>query len=298
MFLYRWRTAWGAIWLLYASGMEGVNESGHSALRRKIKMSKPPPFDEKTAQRVEAVYASSDENKNRALVLKVLDPQVGESVMDLGSGPGFYLSEIAKAIGPSGSACGVDSNASMLGLAERRCAGMPQVTLKEGEATTLPTGDGEFDAALVTQVYEYVIDIPGALSELYRILRPGGRAVILDTDWGSLVWNAKDMVRAERLFRAWDRHLADSHLPRTLSSHLKRAGFEIESREAIPILNPEYDPDTYSYRMLSIIVPFVIRHGGIEKEDAKAWAEELKELGNEGKYFFSLNRYLFSVRKS
>lgn len=261
-------------------------------------MSKPPPFDEKTAQRVEAVYSSSDEKKNRALVLKELDPQAGESVLDLGSGPGFYLSEIAKAVGPSGIVCGVDSSAPMLDLAERRCSDMPQVILKEGEATALPAGDGEFDAALVTQVYEYVPDIPGAVSELYRVLRPGGRAVILDTDWGSLVWHAKDTARAERIFQAWDRHLADSHLPRTLSSRLRTAGFEIVSRQAIPILNSECDPETYSRRMLNIIVPFVIRHGGIEKEEAKAWAEELKELGDEGEYFFSLTRYLFSVRKS
>jgi hypothetical protein len=68
-------------------------------------------------------------------------------------------------------------------------------------------------------------------------------------------------------------------------------------RKVHVILNPEYDPDTYSHRMLDIIVPFVIRHGGIEKEDAKAWAGELKELGDAGEYFFSLNRYLFVVRK-
>ncbi len=260
-------------------------------------MSKPPPFDEKTARRVEAVYTSPDEMKQRAFVLGALDLKPGESVLDIGSGPGFCMLDNAKAVGPSGSVCGVDSSPPMIDLAQKRCAGLSQVCFREGEATELPIGDAEFDAALVTQVYEYVADIPAALAELYRALRPGGRAVILDTDWSSLVWNAKDKKRAERIFQAWDKHLADPHLPRTLSARLRSAGFGIVERKVHAILNTEYDPGTYSHRMLDIIVPFVIRHGGIEKEDAKAWAGELKELGDAGEYFFSLNRYLFVVRK-
>ncbi len=260
-------------------------------------LGKPPPFDEKTARRVEAVYTSPDEVRQRDFVLGALDLQPGESVLDIGSGPGFCMRDNAMAVGPSGSVCGVDSSPPMILLAQKRCAGLAQASFREGEATALPAGDGEFDAALATQVYEYVADIPAALAELRRVLRPGGRAVILDTDWSSLVWNARDKARADRIVEAWDRHLADPHLPRTLSAHLRAAGFGIADRKVHVILNPEYGPDSYSRRMLDIIVPFVIRHGGIEKDEAKAWAEELKELGDAGEYFFSLNRYLFVARK-
>lgn len=96
---------------------------------------------------------------------------------------------------------------------------------------------------------------------------------------------------------AWDEHLADPHLPRTLTARLRGAGFEILRREAIPILNPEYDPETYSAGMISLVVPFVIGRRGVTREEAKAWAEDLKGLGERGEYFFSLNRYLFLVRK-
>ena len=159
-------------------------------------MSQPPPFDEKTARRVEAVYTSPDEIEQRAFMLGALDLKPGESVLDIGPGPGFCMQENAKAVGPSGSVCGVDSSASMIALAEKRCAGLSQVRFREGDATALPIGDAEFDAALAMQVYEYVADIPAALAELYRVLRPGGRAIILDTDWSSLVWNAKDKTQA------------------------------------------------------------------------------------------------------
>ena len=48
---------------------------------------------------------------------------------------------------------------------------------------------------------------------------------------------------------------------------------------------------------MSVIVPFVIRKGGVAKEEAKAWAEDLMALGERGEYFFSLNRYVFLARK-
>src|SRR3981081_2280046 len=62
----------------------------------------------------------------------------------------------------------------------------PWFTTAHGDAVVLPFPDGSFDAAVSTQVYEYVADMPRALAELRRVLRPGGRAVVLDTDWDSL----------------------------------------------------------------------------------------------------------------
>lgn len=260
-------------------------------------MEQPPRFDEKAARRVEAVYASKEEVRQRAFVMDALAPLTGERIVDIGSGPGYVLRDLGEAVGPSGGAVGVEPAGAMIALARSRCAGLAQVTLREGNAEAVPAGDGEFDAAIVTQVYEYVPGIAAALGELRRVLRPGGRAVIFDTDWDSLVWNARDPARAGRILKAWDAHLADPHLPRTLSARLREAGFEIQRRDVYPIFNPEYEPGSYSFGMIGIIVPFVIRFGDLPKEEVKAWAAELEELGRAGEYFFSLNRYLFVCKK-
>ena len=260
-------------------------------------MSQPPGFDEKAARRVEAVYTTADVAAQRGVLLKMIAPGPGERVLDLGSGPGFMTLEVGRMVGESGAVFGVDKSAPMLELAEKRCASQPQVSFRETDALSLPFADDDFEVAIVSQVYEYVVDMEAALAELFRVLRPGGRALIMDTDWGSLVWSAQDVSRAKRIFKAWDAHLADPHLPRRLSPLLKGAGFEILETRVLPLLNTEYPAENYSHAMVSVIVPFVIRKGGVAKEEAKAWAEDLMALGERGEYFFSLNRYVFLARK-
>jgi hypothetical protein len=64
------------------------------------------------------------------------------------------------------------------------------------------------------------------------------------------------------------------------------------------LFNPRYHADTYSYGVIDFIASFVPGRQSVTEEEAKAWAEELHNLGKEEGYFFSLNRYLFLVAYS
>jgi arsenite methyltransferase len=163
----------------------------------------------------------------------------------------------------------------------------------KADATALPFRDATFDAATSVQVYKYVADLPSALTELRRVLRPGGRALILDTDWDSIVWHATDSGRMRRLLAAWTERFADPHLPRSLARQLRDAGFRVDHPQVLVLLNPEYRPDTYSVANAKIMADFAVARGGLTREEVNAWLADLEQLGREGRYFFSLNRYLF-----
>ena len=139
----------------------------------------------------------------------------------------------------------------------------PWVSIDDGDALALPYPDAAFDAAVSTQVYEYVADIPKALTELRRVVRPGGRAVILDTDWDSVVWHVADRERHRRVMAAWEEHLVHSHLPCTLPGHLRRAGFRVVGRQLIPLFNPTYEQNTYSALTIETIARFVSGRQGL-----------------------------------
>src|SRR5918992_467475 len=155
-------------------------------------------FDAATAKALERAYHKRDMLRRRRHVRDALAAAAGERILDIGCGPGFYVRELLDEVGPSGSIVGVDASPDMLGLARQRCEGHGNVTFRDGNATALPVDDGAFDAALCVQVMEYVPDPPVALSDIYRALRPGGRALIWDVDWGTVWWHSADPDRMRR----------------------------------------------------------------------------------------------------
>ena len=121
----------------------------------------------------------------------------------------------------------------------------------EAGAHTLPYADASFDVAVCTQVYEYVDDVPAALLELVRVLRPGGRALVLDTDWDSIVWASSDNERMDRVLAAWEEHLVDPHLPRTLTRLLGDAGLKSPTAKSCHCSTPAMTPTPTAPECLS-----------------------------------------------
>jgi SAM-dependent methyltransferase len=157
--------------------------------------------------------------------------------------------------------------------------------------SALPYADHAFDVAVCTQVYEYVADMPHALRELRRVLKPRGRALIVDTDWESCVWHSSDDARMRRVIECWDTHCPHPHLPRALGRLLREADLLVTRARIVPLMNASFDANTYSAGLIDVIARYAAKRLG--ESEVQAWAQDLRELGARGEYFFSLNRYLF-----
>ena len=252
-------------------------------------------FDDAGSRKIEALYLTPDVAAQRERVLTALQLQAGECVLDLGSGPGLLAVDLLRQIGPQGRLEGIDLSATMLALAQRRCSARANARFQGGSVTTLPYPDASFDVAVSIQVYEYVEDLDLALRELHRVLRPGGRAAVMDTDWESCVWHSGDAARMQRVVQAWDTHCTHPQLPRTLAGRLRRAGFTLHACEVVPLVNVGWDPDTYSVGMIPVLGKHAARVLG--DEVTRAWAADLEAIGAAGDYFFSLNRYPFLIER-
>jgi arsenite methyltransferase len=107
-----------------------------------------------------------------------LDIPQGGIALDVGSGPGAVTASLARAAGPDGLALGIDISEPMLARAVRAEAG-PQVGFLRADAQRLPLRDQTVDAAVSIAVLQLIPDPAAALSEIARVLRPGGRLAVM-----------------------------------------------------------------------------------------------------------------------
>jgi demethylmenaquinone methyltransferase/2-methoxy-6-polyprenyl-1,4-benzoquinol methylase len=101
----------------------------------------------------------------------------GDRVLDVATGTGDLAVELARRVGPDGEVIGSDFSEGMLELARKKA---PGIEFERGNALDLPYDDDSFDAATVGFGARNFSDLPQGLREMTRVVRPGGRIVILE----------------------------------------------------------------------------------------------------------------------
>lgn len=250
-------------------------------------------FDEAVAARLDVFYRSRDVARRREIVGQALDAQGGDDVLDLGCGPGFDLVAIADAVGAGGTVTGVDVAPAMLAMAARRVGDRENVRLVPATAGALPLDDASVDRAVSVQVLEYVPDVPAVLEDLRRVVRPGGRVVLWATDWSTLSWHATDVVRMARMTAAWDRHLADPVLPRTLAARLREAGFTDVVRAAHVFSTTALDAETFGGWGPRLVAGYLRGLDDVDDSEVAAWLADLEELDSRGAYSYAITQFCF-----
>lgn len=254
-------------------------------------------FDEEMVATIAEIYRTESMARRRRRIRESLAPDVGEHVLSVGTGPGFESRELAEAVGEGGRVHGIDAAEPMLAAARERCTDRPSVTFDRGDATDLPVEDEAFDAATAVQVYEYVTDLDAAFAELYRVLEPGGRAVVFDSDWSTLTYHTADETRSRRILSAYDAHCPHPRLARTLKPRLERANFEVSEQDVHVHFETELRDDALGRALLPAIERVVTEEAGIDEEEFEAWVEDIHGRANAGEYFFTFNQYLFRAEK-
>jgi SAM-dependent methyltransferase len=118
-----------------------------------------------------------EEDEERRIALQMLTISSGDSVLDVGCGTGNYARHLAHAAG-EGLVVGMDASRPMIAAAARRGGG-ENLAYMRGDACALPFADGAFDVVCSVGVVHMLGEPMKALTEMVRVLAPGGRLVVV-----------------------------------------------------------------------------------------------------------------------
>jgi ubiquinone/menaquinone biosynthesis C-methylase UbiE len=199
-------------------------------------MSVPTPTKDRLPQYVEELRAFHRAHwPELRRIIEDLRLNRNSTVLDVACGDGVYSKWISELLGPDGLVVGTDISTAYLNLAKQ---GKSRCNWLAGAADTLPFPDDCFDLVWCAQSLSSLPEPVAVLRELFRVLRPGGRVVILENDSVHeliLSWPVDlelAIRRAQwRAYAVSKQHPGKRYMGRRLSSFLRGVGFTNVSRK-------------------------------------------------------------------
>ena len=260
---------------LTQAGREVLEQELHSAARVTQRMFEAAAPDKVHYQ--ERLAASETGRAYRDVMLRALAARPGQTVLYLGCGTGSDFASLAEAVTASGIVLGIDHDPAMAGHARERARGLGQAGVLQADAHALPLRAASVDRARTDRVLQHVADPGQVLAEARRVLRPGGRLVMAEPDWESLVFDHPDRDAS----RAYTRHLTErivrnALIGRQVPRLAARAGFEVS--DVVPVTAVLRDPREAD-RILGLQrnARRAVENGYLTAATAQRWLDGLAE---------------------
>lgn len=238
------------------------------------------------AARLELRAKARDEADARDEYLRLLRVSAGERVLEVGCGSGAVTRAIAQRVAPNGSVVGADSSPALLRVAQEyaQAAGLGSlIEWRVADCRKLPFGDQSFDAVLAATVLAHVPGAEGALAEMVRVAKPGGRVAVFDLDGDGFLFTHPDRNLTRRIVAAQCDHGAvNGHLIREMPGLLAKLGLrDVAAKAFMPL---ERDPSGFYAGFAKRAAETALQVGAITQAEHSRWLEDFVHVLQSGRF--------------
>jgi ubiquinone/menaquinone biosynthesis C-methylase UbiE len=218
----------------------------------------------------------------KTTVLEMMKPLPGSITADLGCGLGFDVRRLAKLVGPEGRAIGVDASLTLLESARAASENFPTAAFIQADIQNLPFANGFLHSCKTDRTLQHVERPDAVLGEIFRTVRPGGRVVCAEPDWGTFAIEASSLGDTEhpvarQLAQLWSQDIRNPRIGSDLRKLLVEAGFvDLQVKETV-LSTPDFASGDIVFDLTQGALRLAASSGS---EEPIAWLARLREQVN------------------
>ncbi|MBX7145584.1 MAG: methyltransferase domain-containing protein [Oligoflexia bacterium] len=225
--------------------------------------------------------------KKRSLELLNLRP--GMRCIDIGCGLGAEVHTMAEMVAPNGEAIGVDPSALFIGISEERKPKGNPARFLQADGSKLDFATASFEAARIDRVLQHTPQPSRFISEAHRMLKAGGRCVVVEPDWETFVINHPDRNNTRKIVNTWCDKYQNPWIGREISGLFKRAGFSDVLTEGVTLIYPTLEVFLRLFQFSDFARECL--------SDAEDWLAKLEGVGRAGEFFASVEMFMVVGKK-
>jgi len=225
----------------------------------------------------------SDIQVLKKLSYVLMEAQAGKCLLDAGCGIGDDVRALAQIVGPQGRVVGIDKSQTLLDIARKGSEGFDlSGEFLLGDVSCLDIADSSFDGCRAERVLQHCDNPEQVLSELVRVVRPGGCIVVVDVDYDSMITSLTNHALARKLTQAKCDVVRNGWIGRQLPGLFRRCGLADIRVFPTVLYYTDFDPeDSYWEFLFTLGQQLDI----LATDDITEIRDDMQRLSERGEYF-------------
>jgi len=242
---------------------------------------------------LDTATAQAEMQRYKQKTYELVGAHAGAQILDVGCGTGDDALALAERVGADGRVTGLDFSPALVKEAGRRAQALHlPVTFQVGDVHELGFADDSFDGCRADRVFMHIEDCAQALAEMVRVVRPGGRIVVREPDWDTLVVDSPEGELTQQILsRHFGQAIRHNRIGRQLYRLFRQAGLEeVAVADCSTLVLTDFATADRLYGLADAATQMKQLQPG-HAAAADAWLEQLRQADSEGVFFSAVTGF-------